>query len=151
GHVLHHGLAATDDPVDQGRLADVGAPHDRDGGQHLRPVDLDPELVGPLLGDGVPVGVVVPGVLDDLLGGARRQVELRVLVVVRHAVFPSAVSPTGGAMLSPSASATRWSRTSSRERSEVSTTTASAAGRSGLAARVESLRSRSITAASTSS
>ena len=36
GHVLDHGLAAADDPVDQRRLADVGAADDGDDGQGQR-------------------------------------------------------------------------------------------------------------------
>ena len=47
---------------------------------------LGADLVGPVLGDGVPVGVVVPGVLDGLLAGAGRQVDVGGVHVEPHEV-----------------------------------------------------------------
>ena len=53
GHVLHDRLAPTEDPVDQGGLADVGPADDRDDRQvgrraevELVGIQVDPELLG---------------------------------------------------------------------------------------------------------
>ena len=46
GHILHHGLATPQDPVDQGRLADVGTPHHgHRGEEHVRADLIGRELL----------------------------------------------------------------------------------------------------------
>src|SRR5699024_3014976 len=83
GEILHDGLAAPDEPVDQRGLAHVGAAHDGDGAQGLLEVfpafdaqgafDLLPFLVGVVLtevggGEIVLVEVVVVVIIDSDIG-----------------------------------------------------------------------------------
>src|SRR5690606_25051414 len=91
--VLDDGLPAADDAVHQGGLPDVGSADDRDGGQDLHALGHGPDLVGELRGDRLPVGVVVPAVLDGLLAGPGGQVEVGAVLVGGHSAFPSAVAP----------------------------------------------------------
>ena len=50
GDVLHDRLAASDDPVDQRRLADVGAPHDGEDRQRAHRAVAVPGVAGDLTG-----------------------------------------------------------------------------------------------------
>lgn len=128
-NILDDGLAAAEDPVHQGRFADVRAADDRDGrhGEMFVLAELAVEI-----GD-LPIGFVTP----DAVTGE---------YVFGHCARP--VRP-----VETCRTTTRYSSsmTSSIFSSLVSTNTASSAGRSGDTVRVESRVSRRCTSANTAS
>ena len=154
GHVLDDGLAAADDAVDEGRLADVRAAddgHDRHGAR----AGLGVERVVAALEQ----GAVLVAELEVLEPGAQRALDGRGVLglrIVGSSVLIPPFSPTregasvqrSGSCVTPRVSAATTSRTastlSSKSRSEVSTSTTPSAA-SVKVGDVESSRSRRTT------
>ncbi len=116
GHVLHHRLAAAEDPVHQGGLA------------HVRDARRRPPPAAPASGVGSPVGGIGRH-RPDRASGIRSVGS--VMAQARSAVLTAR-----------KASSASSSTTSSMLSSEVSTSVAPSGRRSGLAARLESKSSR---------
>src|SRR6266536_723868 len=147
GHVLHDGLPAPDDPVDERGLADVGPADNCDDRDRLLVIlvigVLEVVFLEVVLVEVLVLEIVVFG-LDAVVDG----VEVDVIVNgVEVDVVDLAGLSRAHRRVACSTSRVSWATTSSMPSSVLSSTTASSARRSGSAARLESTLSRRASSA----